>query len=128
MVEAARASGHIWPEYAACEAALDSNFGTTELAIKANNVFNLRAPAKWPIGSHVYVQTVNGKQYDWLEFRTVESCFAARMDKLRRFTMFYLALRAKTAAEYVTQVSKLWSGDPMRAKNVLSLYAALEGK
>ncbi len=36
---AARSAGHIFPEYAACEAALESGWGMSGLAQKANNLF-----------------------------------------------------------------------------------------
>ena len=36
---AARAAGHIFPDYAACEAALESTWGQSRLAREANNLF-----------------------------------------------------------------------------------------
>ncbi len=36
---AARAAGHLFPEYAACEAALESGWGMSHLAAEANNLF-----------------------------------------------------------------------------------------
>lgn len=124
---AARASGHVWPIHAACEAAHDSDFGTTELAINANNIFNLRAPAKFPsqMAAQIYVQTVSGRQYDWLKFRDWTQCFATRMEKLRRFGIYYQAIRAKTATHYVTEISRVWSSNPGRPAFVFALAAAL---
>jgi hypothetical protein len=37
--EAARTAGHVFPEYAACEAALESAWGMSRLAVEANNLF-----------------------------------------------------------------------------------------
>ncbi|HZU08351.1 MAG TPA: glucosaminidase domain-containing protein, partial [Pseudacidobacterium sp.] len=37
--QAAAAAGHIFPEYAACEAALESGWGLSHLATEANNLF-----------------------------------------------------------------------------------------
>ena len=129
LYEAAKASGHIWPSFAACEAAIDSDWGTSELAKQANNVFNLRAPARFASNMQwaIYVQTVNGKQYDWLKFRSLQECFEARMSKLRNFNMYYLALRAKTGGEYIREVSKLWSTDSERPRKVMELVQALDG-
>ena len=53
---AARAAGHIFPDYAACEAALESTWGQSRLAREANNLFgqkqsaegNPKAPAPSP--------------------------------------------------------------------------------
>ncbi len=39
---AARAAGHIFPEYAACEAALESAWGQSSLAVKGNNLFGTK--------------------------------------------------------------------------------------
>ena len=74
----------------------------------------------------IWTQTVNGKQYDWLKFRSLQECFEARMLKLRRFNMYYLALRAKTGGEYIREVSKLWSTDSERPRKVMELVQALE--
>jgi hypothetical protein len=124
---AAKSAGHIWPIFAACESALDSDFGTSVLAANANNVFNLRAPARVPsIMAHgIWTQTVNGKQYDWLKFSDLTQCFQVRMGKLRNFSMYYQALRAKTGKDYILEVSKLWSQDPQRPARVFALVNAL---
>lgn len=124
---AAKASGHIWPIYATIEAALDSDFGTTELAQKANNVFNLRAPMRYSsyMQGSIYVSEVNGKQYDWLKFGTLTDCFAARMGKLRQFNMYYQAVRAKTGPEYAAQISRMWSTDPARRDKIMALVPVL---
>ena len=134
LYEAAKASGHVWPSFAAVEAALDSDWGASELAKQANNVFNLRAPARFPswLAASIHTQTVNGKQYDWLKFGTLADCFTARMGKLRGYSMYYQAVRAKTPVEYIREVSKLWSADPGRAEKVIALQKAfapsIEGK
>lgn len=63
---AARRAGHIFPEYAACEAALESAWGHSELAREANNLFgqkqaHRRSPAPVPLNSpRVNTSTANG--------------------------------------------------------------------
>jgi hypothetical protein len=124
---AAKDAGHIWPIYAACEGALDSEFGTTEPAVNALNLFSLRAPARVPamMAGAIWTQTVNGRQYDWLKFSSLAQCFTVRMEKLRRFSCYYQALRAKTGRDYILEVSKLWSQDPARPQKVFALAGAL---
>ena len=39
---AALASGHLFPEYAVCEAALESGWSKSELATAANNLFGMK--------------------------------------------------------------------------------------
>lgn len=39
----AKSAQHPWPDYAACEAALESNFGMSGLALQANNLFGRKA-------------------------------------------------------------------------------------
>ena len=43
---AARAAGHIFPDYAACEAALESTWGRSRLAREANNLFGQKQSAE----------------------------------------------------------------------------------
>ncbi len=43
---AARAAGHIFPDYAACEAALESTWGRSRLAREANNLFGQKESAE----------------------------------------------------------------------------------
>lgn len=46
----AEASGHPFPHHAACEAALESRYGTSRLAVAANNLFGLKEPKTPPPG------------------------------------------------------------------------------
>lgn len=130
--EAARAAGHVWPEFAACEAALESAWGGSELAIRANNLFGQKQshPA---IGETLTLSTREflrdawvTVQAEWVRFADWNVCFAARMNLLRRLSAEYPhyaeALAATTGAGYVTAVSKSWSTDPARAEKVLAVH------
>lgn len=129
MRDAAKTAGHIFPEYAACEAAIEAaevpkpgdvpnrNFGKSELFIKANNIFGQKAPAKLLPGMktiaieteeyvHGQTRTMNA---NWLMFPTLADCFAARMALLKRLpTIYGAALKAKSGEEFVQQVSASW--------------------
>ncbi len=135
--DAAAKAGHIWPEYAACEAALESNFGTSKLATEGNNLFGRKQSHAHPVYDTVSIATmeyVNGDQYhvmaQWVKYPDIATCFSDRMDTLRRLRTVYTeyndALHAPDGYTFVCDVSHRWSTDPDRAKKVLYLYATFK--
>jgi flagellum-specific peptidoglycan hydrolase FlgJ len=129
---AARVAGHVWPEFAACEAALESAWGGSALAVEANNLFGQKQshPA---IGETLTLPTREfirdawvTVQAQWVKFASWNECFAERMSLLRRLSAEYPhyaeALAATTGEAYVTAVSKSWSTDPARAEKVLAVH------
>ncbi len=131
---AARAAAHIFPEYAACEAALESGWGMSGLAIKANNLFGQKQSHPPLSGSSTLTmptrEFLHGEwvtvQADWVQFADWQACFAARMDLLRRLSHghpdYLAALAATSGGAFITKVSRSWSTDPQRAGKVLSVY------
>jgi len=134
---AARKGGHVFPEMAACEAALESSYGRSLLATKDNNLFGMKQH-KHPIyGTH----SLPTREYqhgqwvvvtaDWVSYPDVASCFADRMSTLQRLASTYphydAALRAGSAVTFVNEVSQTWSTDPRRADKVLAIYDAMAG-
>jgi flagellum-specific peptidoglycan hydrolase FlgJ len=131
---AARAAGHLFPEYAACEAALESGWGLSHLATEANNLFGqkqshpplpgtetLNLPTREFLhGAWVSVQAA------WVKFPAWESCFRERMALLHSLAAswpnYSAALRATTGDQFITEVSRTWSTDPARAGKVLAVY------
>lgn len=131
-VAAARAAGHIFPEHAACEAALESAWGSSELAERANNLFGQKQ-AHPPRGRSLALPTrefLSGEwvavEAEWMLFDDWHASFAERMALLRRLAgewpHYREALAAKTGDAFVIAVSKSWSTDPERAEKVLSVY------
>jgi flagellum-specific peptidoglycan hydrolase FlgJ len=135
---AARAAGHIFPEYAACEAALESNWGQSRLAREANNLFGQKAsvqeqgPGEQGTGTltlptqeflHGHWVTVIAH---WARFADQIACFRARMELLRRlehgYPAYARALVAGTGEAFVQAVSRAWSTDPERAAKVLAIH------
>lgn len=133
---AARAAGHIFPEYAACEAALESAWGQSQLATQGNNLFGQKQSHPPLDGSNTLTlptrEFLNGAwvtvQANWVNFPDWASCFQARMALLQRLAGTYpdykAALSATTGEQFVTAVSHTWSTDPARAGKVLSIYDA----
>jgi flagellum-specific peptidoglycan hydrolase FlgJ len=131
---AARAAGHLFPEYAACEAALESGWGLSHLATEANNLFGqkqshpplpgtetLNLPTREFLhGAWVSVQAA------WVKFSDWESCFRERMALLHSLAAswpnYAAALRAATGEQFIAEVSRTWSTDPARAGKVLAVY------
>lgn len=129
---AARAAGHVWPEFAACEAALESAWGGSELAVRANNLFGQKQshPA---IGETLTLPTREflrdawvTVQAQWVRFADWNACFAERMRLLRalagEYPHYAEALAASTGEAYVAAVSKSWSTDPGRAEKILAIH------
>src|SRR5579859_4534525 len=131
VIPQATEAGHIWPVMAACEAALESNWGRSQLAIQGNNVFGMKQHVV-PIYKTINLPT---REYvketgrylrvpaQWVSYPSIMECFKDRMNTLRRLAMYYgPALAATTPLEYITEVSKSWSTDPERASKVVSIY------
>ena len=136
--EAARAAGHLYPKYAACEAALESNWGASTLAVEANNLFGQKQ-CHPPRGASLTLPTrefLHGAwltvQAQWVVFRDWQDSFTHRMALLRSLENGYphykAALGAKSGEDFVAQVSKSWSTDPERAAKVLRVYRAHFGE
>jgi flagellum-specific peptidoglycan hydrolase FlgJ len=130
-VEATRGS-HIFPLMAACEAALESSYGRSELARDALNLFGtkqhqhpeygtLSLPTKEFLDGQWQVVDAN-----WVKYPTLADCFLDRMHTLGRLAPKYAhyaaALAATDAETYVLEVSKSWASDPERAAKVIQIY------
>lgn len=126
----ARLGGHIWPEFAACEAAVETAWGTSQLYRKGNNVFGEKQHAK-PIFLTVALPTREFAGGEWTDvlanfvwFPSTIEAFAQRMKTLaaQGFPEYKAALAAASGEAFVTEVSKRWSTDPNRAATVLEIY------
>jgi flagellum-specific peptidoglycan hydrolase FlgJ len=136
---AARAAGHLYPDFAACEAALESGWGHSQLAVEANNLFGQKQ-AHPPLDGTETVslptrEFLHGAwvavQANWVRFADWESCFRERMALLRSLARawpnYRKALAAKTGEQFIAAVSRTWSTDPARAGKVLAVYDAHRG-
>ena len=128
---AAKEAGHIFPEMAACECALESAYGKSVLA-QSNNLFGTKKHA------HEFYPTVSLSTKECLDGRWVAlnssfiaypdwaACFRDRMETLNRLAPFYphykAALEAASPEDYVEQVSQTWSTDPHRAQSCCQIY------
>lgn len=130
----AEAAGHLYPTMAACEAALESGYGNSGLAKRANNLFGTKQH-KVAIFDTLIIPTkefLNGQwvtvNANWVKYPSLEECFRDRMATLQRLAPFYPhyknALAAPDAVTFVKEVSQTWSTDPNRADKVLSIYNA----
>src|SRR5271170_5505986 len=134
---AATKAGHVFPEMAACEAALESAYGRSLLAIQDSNLFGMKQH-KHPIyGTHA-LPTREFEKGQWIEVEALwvhypdhAACFADRMSTLQRLASYFphyaAALAAGSGVTYVMEVSQTWSTDPLRAQKVLAIYDAIAG-
>lgn len=134
-LEAAKYAEHVFPAYAAAEAALESRWGRSQLAISANNLFGRKAsrgddPSTYTVMStreFLHGTWITTPAY-WRKFSNWNECFQDRMALLERLPKLYRdALEAPDGESFVTLVSQHWSTDPDRAKKVLEIYRAHEG-
>jgi flagellum-specific peptidoglycan hydrolase FlgJ len=123
---AARAARHIFPEYAACEAALESTWGQSRLAREANNLFGQKqSPEKQSAekqsAEKQSTDSIDGRAIPdagvlamptqeflhgrwvtviarWARFTDAAACFGARMALLRRLEHSYPAYGRALAA------------------------------
>lgn len=134
---AAEKAGHVWPEQAACEAALESGYGQSQLAIADKNLFGMKQHQHPIYGTHVLPtkEFLDGKwvtlNSSWITYPDWPSCFADRMATLQRLAPVYphyaAALAAASGTTYVMEVSATWSTDPARAEKVLAIYDEMAG-
>lgn len=134
--EAIRAS-HPFPQMAAAEAALESNYGNSELSREASNLFGMKQHAH-PICGTLNLPThefLDGRWIactaEWVQYPDWAACFADRLSTLQRLSNTYphykAALDAQDAYGFITEVSKTWSTDPNRAAKVISIYQEYTG-
>jgi flagellum-specific peptidoglycan hydrolase FlgJ len=133
----AKKAGHIFPGMAACEAALESGYGASELARVDHNLFGTKQHKHAIYGTHnlptrefensEWIATTTA----WVSYPDLASCFADRLATLNRLAPVYPhyanALKAASPVTYVTEVSRTWSTDPERANKVLAIYDAMAG-
>ena len=133
-VAAAKEGHHIFPEMAACEAALESGWGQSRLARVANNLFGQKqdrgrnegiGTLALPTREYLHGRWVVVDAF-WVKFPDWAAAFAGRMEILRalssEFPDYAHALKATNPEQFVQLVSQRWSTDPERARKVLSIY------
>ena len=131
QAEAIKAN-HPFPRMAACEAALESNWGNSELARAGNNLFGMKQHAHAVYGTmNLPTREFVASEWKqvlaaWVAYPDWRACFADRLATLERlsnaFPHYAAALRAPDAQTYIAEVSKTWSTDPNRGAKVLAIY------
>jgi len=123
---------HIFPDYAACEVALESAWGQSKLCIQADNLFGekqthppvfetLTLPTREFLrGAWIVVQA------NWIRFPTWSDSLKFRLQTLQRlrarFPHYDAALKAADGEQFILEVSQTWSTDPDRAGKVLTIH------
>lgn len=129
---AAEQAKHLFPKIAACEAALESAWGKSGLAIQDNNLFGMKQHRHPVYGT----QALPTKEFEngewiqtsalWIHYPGWSTCFFDRMFTLLRLASVYphyeAAVNARDPETFVREVSQTWSTDPARAEKVLAIY------
>lgn len=129
---AAVKANHPFAQMAACEAALESGWGNSELARESNNLFGMKQHAH-PIYGTMTLPTrefLKGEwvpcSANWVKYPDWRACFCDRLATLERLSNAYphykAALDAKDAKTYIAEVSESWSTDLLRGLKVLNIY------
>lgn len=129
---AAENAGHIFARAAACEAALESGYGKSQLAAKDNNLFGMKQHTHPIYGTKTLPtrECIKGEwipcSANWVVYPDWQTCFQDRMATLRRLSTLYAhyaaALLAQDSATYIAEVSKTWSTDPNRGAKVQQIF------
>lgn len=131
--QGAEQSGHIFPLMAACEAALETRYGVSRLAIEGCNLFGSKNPVH-PIYPYISFPTHEfnheGRETTalakFVKYPSFVESFKDRMATLQRLSPTYphyaAALVATNPIDYVRSVSLSWSTDPKRADTAISIY------
>jgi flagellum-specific peptidoglycan hydrolase FlgJ len=134
-------ANHPFAQMAACEAALESTWGHSELAREANNLFGMKQHShpiygtmslptrEWAVPSGD-THKIDGRwivvNANWVKYPDWRACFCDRLATLERLSNAYphykAALEAKDARTYIISVSESWSTDPERALHVQGIY------
>jgi flagellum-specific peptidoglycan hydrolase FlgJ len=134
LAEQADAANHPFPVMAACEGALESAYGKSYLAVHGLNLFGMKQH-KVAVGETLTLPTrevVDGKwtmvDAHFVKYPDLAACFADRLATLKRlandsdFLRYKIALAAKTAEEFLKNLSLKWSSDPNRGVKVMEIY------
>ncbi len=132
--QAAMNIGMAWPGYVAAEAALESRYGQSQLAVQANNLFGMKMHRGVPLEETLALPTkeyVNGQWIatvaHWMKYVNWEACLRDRQATLVRLSTVYPdyadALAASDGETFIREVSATWSTDPHRADKVLEIHA-----
>jgi uncharacterized FlgJ-related protein len=127
----AQLAHHPFPEYATCEAALESGWGKSRLAREANNLFGEHqhtVPVYETYTLHPN-DTVDPRS-DWVKFPSWKESFESQLATIKRLSTdpryphYATALQATSGEVYVREVSIHWAQDTMRADKVLTIHRA----
>jgi flagellum-specific peptidoglycan hydrolase FlgJ len=127
---AAEQAGHIFPDFAACEAALETGYG--EHMGGTHNLFGTKQHLH-PIYSAVSLSTKEvlhgvtvNQTAPFINYPNDAASYTDRMLTLTRLQNTYphyrCALSAADGETYVTEVSRSWSSLPNRAQIVLKIH------
>ena len=125
---AATQAGHPWPKMAACEAALETGWGTSQDCREHNNLLGIKVPSWWQGGvavepTHEFIDGAMQAQDDaFSTFASWAECYRCAVEIMQRDSAYASALSATDPETFITLESKVWATDPNRAANIIEIY------
>lgn len=109
------------------QAALESNWGQSQLARDAHNYFGIKAHGAHERVAYPTFECVNGKNVrvtaDFARYASMEECFAERDRLLLSLGCYAEARAAKDDPEkFARALAKHWATDPEYAEKLLALH------
>jgi len=131
--QAAMNLGLSWPGYIAAQAALESRYGTSQLAVQAANLFGTKAHKGTPSENTLSLPTKEWvtDHFEptiavWMKYQDWEACLRDRQATLVRLAPQYphyqAALDAGDGETYIRELAHTWATDPHYADKVLEVY------
>jgi len=113
------------------QAALESNWGQSQLSRTANNYFGLKAHGKHPAMEFRTQEFVNGVEVHVVQrfavYESMEECFACRDRQIENGTAYSAAREAKADPErFAIELAKHWATDPNYATKIVRIYDECE--
>jgi flagellum-specific peptidoglycan hydrolase FlgJ len=126
---ASSASSGFLPGLTVAQAALESNFGRSQLSMRANNYFGIKATRDRAFVEMPTREVVNGATVlttaRFARFESMEDCFRFR-DALILRSSLYAGARASAQdpETFARALGARWATDPSYAEKLMSVYRA----
>ena len=109
------------------QAALESNFGQSQLSRAANNYFGIKAHGKHPVMEFRTREFVGGVEKQAIArfavYESMEECFACRDRQIANGAVYSAAREARhNPKRFVVELAKHWATDPNYATKIMRIY------
>jgi flagellum-specific peptidoglycan hydrolase FlgJ len=123
----ASAKSGLLPGISIAQAALESNFGESQLSRAASNYFGLKAHGKHPVMEFRTTEFDGPREKivaaKFAAYSSMDECFECRDSQITNGAAYAAAREVKADPEKFTrEIAKHWATDPKYAEKVLKIY------